>query len=182
MPKSNFFLNQITGWKGHPEFKRYLAFLEDWDDRFGDWDNKEAKELELIKILKNDDYFIDPLAKGNKDDKEQSIKLIKEPIVYAYKKCDEYLSQLNTYLQLHYQQKSIKKELLLEEDLIEQDEVFRLLFSFTEKNIQTLKRYIPYEEEIGLIKLSMEDRLRKDLITAQNSIWEYLKPILVDLF
>ena len=71
---------------------------------------------------------------------------------------------------------------MLEEDLIEQDEVFRLLFSFTEKNIQTLKRYIPYEEEIGLIKLSMEDRLRKDLITAQNSIWEYLKPILVDLF
>lgn len=138
--------------------------------------------MELIKVLKNDDYFIDPLAKGNKDDKEQSIKLIKDPIVHAYKKCDEFLNQINPYLQSHYQQKSIKKELLLEDDLIEQDEVFRLLFNFTEKNIQTLKRYIPYEEEIGLIKLSMEDRLRKDLIQAQNSIWEYLKPILVILY
>ena len=77
--------------------------------------------------MKHDEYFIDPVAKGNKDDKELSIKLIKEPIVFAYKKCDEYLSQLNPYLQLHYQQKSVKKELLLEDDLIEQDEAFRLI-------------------------------------------------------
>ena len=100
----------------------------------------------------------------------------------AYRKGDEFLSQINPYLQLHFQQKSIKKELLLEEDLKEQDEVFRLMFSVTEKNIQVLKRYIPYEEEIGLLKISLEDKLRKDLVIAQNSIWEYLKPILVKYF
>lgn len=119
------------------------------------------------------------MTKGSKDDRDQSIKLIRDPIVLAYRKCDEFLSQINPFLQLHYQQKSIKKELLLEDDLREQDEVYRLLFGVTEKNIQVLKRYIPYEEEIGLLKLSLEDRLRKDIVIAQNSIWEYLKPILV---
>ena len=108
-----------------------------------------------------------------------SIKLIRDPIVLAYRKCDEFLSQINNYLQLHFQQKSVKKDLLLEEDLIEQDEVYRLLFNVTERNIATLKKYIPYEEEIGLIKISFEETLRKDLILAQNSIWEHLKPILV---
>ena len=126
--------------------------------------------------------FIKPVIKGSKDDRDQSIKLIRDPIVMAYRKGDEFLSQINPYLQLHFQQKSIKKELLLEEDLKEQDEVFRLMFSVTEKNIQVLKRYIPYEEEIGLLKISLEDKLRKDLVIAQNSIWEYLKPILVKYF
>lgn len=132
--------------------------------------------------MKDDELFIKPVIKGSKDDRDQSIKLIRDPIVMAYRKGDEFLSQINPYLQLHFQQKSIKKELLLEEDLKEQDEVFRLMFSVTEKNIQVLKRYIPYEEEIGLLKISLEDKLRKDLVIAQNSIWEYLKPILVKYF
>ena len=132
--------------------------------------------------MKDDELFIKPVINGSKDDRDQSIKLIRDPIVMAYRKGDEFLSQINPYLQLHFQQKSIKKELLLEEDLKEQDEVFRLMFSVTEKNIQVLKRYIPYEEEIGLLKISLEDKLRKDLVIAQNSIWEYLKPILVKYF
>ena len=132
--------------------------------------------------MKDDELFIKPVIKGSKDDRDQSIKLIRDPIVMAYRKGDEFLSQINPYLQLHFQLKSIKKELLLEEDLKEQDEVFRLMFSVTEKNIQVLKRYIPYEEEIGLLKISLEDKLRKDLVIAQNSIWEYLKPILVKYF
>ena len=64
---------------------------------------------------------------------------------------------------------------LLDEYLKDSDEIFRLLFVFSEKSKKTLERYIPYDEDIGMIKVSLEEGLRKELRLAQNSTIDYLK-------
>lgn len=158
---------KIKGWRGHPVFTKYLVYLEDWDDRFGEWDNDEPLVLDPTMILSEDELFI------NKDE------LISKEIRVAFMKCDNFLQKFNPYFQLHWKQLSIKKETLLEENLKDAEEIFRLLFIFTEKNIRSLQKWIPFEEEIGMIKLTLEDHLRKDLIAQQSATVNYLKPIMV---
>lgn len=161
---------KIEGWRGHPKFKKYIQYLEDWDDRFSNWDNDSAPELDPQIILLENMYF-----------DERDI-LIREQIKIAYEKCDKFLTKLNPYLQLHWKQASIKKELFLEENLRESDEMLRLLFYYLEKNVRTIHRYVPFDEELGLIKLNFEDHLRKDLVNRQFSTINYLKPLLVSIY
>ena len=161
---------KIEGWKGHPKFKKYLCYLEDWDDTFSNWDNDVAPELDPQIILLENKYF---------DERDQ---LIREQIKHAYEKCDKFLIMLNPYLQLHYKQMSIKKDLFMEENLKDSDEMLRLMFYYLEKNVKTIQRYVPFDEELGLVKLSFDDFLRKDLVMNQYSTINYLKPLMVKNF
>lgn len=161
---------KIEGWKGHPKFKKYLEYLEDWDDRFSNWDNDRAPELDPQIILLENKYF---------DERDQ---LIRNQVKIGYEKCDKFMQMLNPHLQLNWKQSTIKKELFLDENLKEYDEMLRLLFYYIEKNVRTIQRYVPYDEELGLIKLSFEDELRKDLVRAQNSIFIELKEKMVIIF
>ncbi len=158
---------KIEGWKKHPKFKKYLEYLEDWDDRFSSWDNDRAPELDPQSIL---------VEHKNYDQKDT---IIRDLVKKGYEKCDKFLKMLDPYLLLNWKQASIKKELFLDENLKESDEMLRLLFYFIEKNKRTLKRYIPFDEELGLIKITFEDNLRKDLLKCQDSIIDYLKPLMV---
>jgi hypothetical protein len=160
---------KIEGWKGHPKFKKYLQYLEDWDDRFSNWENDIAPLLDPTSILADNEYF---------NAREEKITY---EIQNAYDKCTNFLSLLDPYLQLHYKQASVKKELFINEDLKEYDEMLRLLFYYLDKNTKTIQRFVPFDEELGLIKLNFEEFLRKDLILHQQNIINYLKPILVNL-
>jgi len=159
---------KIKGWKGHPKFKKYLEYLEDWDDRFSGWDNDTAPGLDPQIILLENHFF------------EQRDELIRNRVKLGYERCDKFLQMLNPYLQLHWKQASIKKELFLEENLKEADEMLRLLFYYIEKNVKTLQRFVPFDEELGLIKITFEDQLRKDLVLHQHKIINYLKPLMVN--
>jgi len=161
---------KIEGWKGHPKFKKYLEYLEDWDDRFSNWDNDRAPELDPQIILLENKYY---------DERDE---LIREQVKIGYEKCDKFMQKLNQYLQLHWKQSSIKKEMFFDENLKEYDEMLRLLFYYIEKSVRTIQRYVPFDEELGLIKLSFEDDLRRDLVKAQNSIFIDLKEKMVNLF
>ncbi len=48
---------KIPGWRGHPVFAKYLTYLEDYDDRFSEWNSKEAQEIDPVTILKDDDLY-----------------------------------------------------------------------------------------------------------------------------
>ena len=154
---------KVKGWRAHPRFRNYLKYMDDWDEKYGEWDTEEAKDLNVEQNLKEDPVFIQ-----KETDIAQKLKT-------AFKKCDAYLERLDPYLELHWKQKSINKELLLDEYLKDSDEIFRLLFVFSEKSKKTLERYIPYDEDIGMIKVSLEEGLRKELRLAQNSTIDYLK-------
>ncbi len=160
---------KIQGWKGHPKFKKYLQYLEDWDDCFSNWENDIAPLLDPTSILAHNEYF---------NAREEKITF---EVKKAYDKCTNFLSLLDPYLQLHYKQASVNKELFINEDLKEYDEMLRLLFYYLDKNTKTIQRFVPFDEELGLIKLNFEEYLRKDLILNQQNIINYLKPILVNL-
>jgi len=159
---------KVKGWKAHPKLKKYLRYLDDWDDAVVGWSNEEQQELDPHEILANSGHEL-YLQKND---------IIQARIKKAFSKCNAYLSKLNPLLQLYWKQISINKELLTLEYIKDADEIYRLLFHFTEKNIKTLQKWVPFEEEIGMVKLSMEEHLRKDLIESQNVTLEYLKPIL----
>ena len=154
---------KVKGWRAHPRFSHYLKYMDDWDEKFGEWDTDEPRDLNVELILKEDAVFIQ-----KESDIAQKLRL-------AYNKCETYLERLDPYLQYHWKQKSINKEILLDEYLKDADEMFRLIFVFSEKSKKIIERYIPYDEEIGMIKLTLEEGLRKDLRLAQNSTIDFLK-------
>ncbi|MCQ2815716.1 MAG: AAA family ATPase, partial [archaeon] len=154
---------KIDGWRAHQSFKKYIKYMDDWDEKYGDWSGGKAREIDIASILSEDDLY------SNKD------KLIEEQVLIAQDGCKEYLAQLDPFLQLHWKQLSIKKEILLDEYLKDSDEMFKLIFYFSEKSKKKLEKNIPYEEEIRLFKLSLEGGLRKSLSEAQNSTIDFLK-------
>ena len=160
---------KVKGWRAHPRFRNYLKYMDDWDEKYGEWDSEEARDLNVEQNLKEDAVFI-------QKENEISQKLKK-----AFQSCEEYLKRLDPFLLLHWKQKSVNKELLLDEYLKDSDEIFRLLFVFSERSKKTLERFIPFDEDIGMIKISLEEGLRKELRIAQNSSIEYLKERYPDL-
>ena len=154
---------KVKGWRAHPRFSHYLKYMDDWDERYGEWETDEPKDLNVELILKEDPIFIQ-----KESDIAQKLKI-------AYNKCETYLKRLDPYLQYHWKQKSINKEILLDEYLKDSDEMFRLIFIFSEKAKKIIERFIPFDEEIGMIKLSLEEGLRKELRLAQNNTIVYLK-------
>ena len=160
---------KIKGWKGHPRFKKYLGFLGDWDDRFGDWDNDTARELDPSSILIHSEQF------NNRDGD------IAEAIKTAFEKCSKFLAKLHPYIQLHIKQKKIPENVLTHYALANADKVFKHMFSYTETNIKLLEKWIPFDEDIGLIKLSFENDFRQDILKSQNNIWVVLKEYYPDI-
>ena len=155
---------KVKGWRAHPRFSSYLRYMDDWDEKYADWEAAaEPKELNVEEILKEDNIF------QTKDTE------IENKIKYAYDKCDNYLERLDPYLQYHWKQKSINKNILLDEYLKDSDEIFRLIFVYSENAKKVIERYIPFDEEIGMIKLNLEEGLRQELRTAQNSVIDFLK-------
>jgi dynein heavy chain len=154
---------RIFGWKGHPEFKKYLPYLGDYDDRYGDWDNDDKVPQDPSSILNNDDLFME------RDNQ------IQEEINVAYKKCENYMQMMNPLFQLHWDILCIEKNILLDENIKEADEVYRLIFTLVERNIKTLQRYAPFEEDIGMVKLSFENNMRMDLIKTQEQLLIFIK-------
>ena len=155
---------KIKGWRAHPRFSSYLRYMDDWDEKYADWEAAaEPKELNVEEILKEDNIF------QSKDSEiEAKIKL-------AYEKCNKYLERLDPYLQAQWKQKSINQNILLDEYLKDSDEIFRLIFVYSENAKKVIERYVPYDEEIGMIKLNLEEGLRQELRTAQNSTIDFLK-------
>jgi dynein heavy chain, axonemal len=163
---------KVPRWRAHKEFSKYLHYLENWDDRYADWTSgDDSEELHPQEILSLSE---DPLFLEKNDLLEAALKT-------AYKKCDNYLQKLNPYLQLHWKQMKINKNLLLIESLKDADEMMRLLFYYTEKNIRTLQRWIPYEEELGMVKLTLETTLRKEIIENQSNVINFLKPLMPNI-
>lgn len=160
---------KVQCWKGHPEFKKYLPYLGDYDDRYGDWDNDEKVTLDPSAILCTDDLFQDRDT------------LIQHEIDLAYKKCDNYMKMMNPYFQLHWDILAMNNDILLEENIREADEVFKILFNVIEKNIKTLQKHAPFEDDIGMIKLNHEQYMRKDLIKAQENLVLFIKDNIPDL-
>ena len=155
---------KVKGWRAHPGFSSYLRYMDDWDEKYADWEAAaEPKELNVEEILKEDNIF---QIKDNE---------IENKIKFAYEKCDKYLERLDPYLQYHWKQKSINKDILLDEYLKDSDEIFRLIFVYSENAKKVIEKYIPYDEEIGMIKLNLEEGLRQELRTAQNSAIDFLK-------
>ena len=155
---------KVKGWRAHPRFSSYLRYMDDWDEKYADWEAAaEPKELNVEEILKEDNIF------QTKDTE------IENKIKYAYDKCDNYLERLDPYLQYHWKQKSINKNILLDEYLKDSDEIFRLIFVYSENAKKVIERYVPFDEEIGMIKLNLEEGLRQELRTAQNSVIDFLK-------
>ena len=155
---------KVKGWRAHPRFSSYLRYMDDWDEKYADWEAAaEPKELNVEEILKEDNIF------QTKDTE------IENKIKYAYDKCDNYLERLDPYLQYHWKQKSINKNTLLDEYLKDSDEIFRLIFVYNENAKKVIERYVPFDEEIGMIKLNLEEGLRQELRTAQNSVIDFLK-------
>ena len=155
---------KVKGWRAHPGFSSYLRYMDDWDEKYADWEAAaEPKELNVEEILKEDNIF---QIKDNE---------IENKIKFAYEKCDKYLERLDPYLQYHWKQKSINKDTLLDEYLKDSDEIFRLIFVYSENAKKVIERYIPFDEEIGMIKLNLEEGLRQELRTAQNSVIDFLK-------
>ena len=138
--------------------------MDDWDEKYADWEAAaEPKELNVEEILKEDNIF---QIKDNE---------IENKIKFAYEKCDKYLERLDPYLQYHWKQKSINKDILLDEYLKDSDEIFRLIFVYNENAKKVIEKYVPFDEEIGMIKLNLEEGLRQELRTAQNSAIDFLK-------
>ena len=155
---------KVKGWRAHPRFSSYLRYMDDWDEKYADWEAAaEPKELNVEEILKEDNIF-------QVKDSE-----IESKIKFAYEKCNKYLERLDPYLQSHWKQKSINKNILLDEYLKDSDEIFRLIFVYNENSKKVIEKYIPFDEEIGMIKLNLEDGLRQELRTAQNSTIDFLK-------
>ena len=155
---------KVKGWRAHPRFSSYLRYMDDWDEKYADWEAaSEPKELNVEEILKEDNIF-------QVKDTE-----IENKIKFAYEKCNKYLERLDPYLEYHWKQKSINKNILLDEYLKDSDEIFRLIFVYNENAKKVIEKYIPYDEEIGMIKLSLEEGLRSELRTAQNSVIDFLK-------
>ena len=154
---------KIKGWRAHPRFSRYLDYMDDWDEKYAEWDGPEAKDLNVEEILKEDPIFI-----SKESDISQKIK-------EAFRRCDVYLERLDPYLQYHWKQKSIPKDILLNEYLKDSDEIFRLIFVYIENAKKVIEKHIPFDEEIGMIKLSLEEGLRKELRQAQSSVIDFLK-------
>lgn len=160
---------KVQCWKGHPEFKKYLPYLGDYDDRFGDWDNDEKVILDPSAILCTDDLFQDRDT------------IISHEIDIAFKKCDNYMKLLNELFNIHWDTISLDREILLHENIKEADEIFRLIFHITEKNIKHLQRLTPFEDDIGLVKLNHENGLRKDIILYQENLLKFIKNQVPDL-
>lgn len=160
---------KIKGWYGHPEFRKYLPYLGDYDDRFGDWDNEENQELDPSSILNNDEAFLE---------KENNIR---NQVEDAYDKCNIFIKKMNNLFQLHWDVLSIDKNMLLQENIKDSEEVYRLLFNMIEKNIIFINKYAPFEEDIGMIKLDFEYNLRKQLIKTQQDVIDYIKEYLPDM-
>ena len=155
---------KVKGWRAHPGFSSYLRYMDDWDEKYADWEAAaEPKELNVEEILKEDNIF---QIKDNE---------IENKIKFAYEKCDKYLERLDPYLQYHWKQKSINKDILLDEYLKDSDEIFRLIFVYNENAKKVIEKYVPFDEEIGMIKLNLEEGLRQELRTAQNSAIDFLK-------
>ena len=155
---------KVKGWRAHPRFSSYLRYMDDWDEKYADWEAAaEPKELNVEEILKEDNIF------QIKDSE------IENKIKFAYEKCNKYLERLDPYLQYHWKQKSIEKKTLLDEYLKDRDEIFRLIFVYNENAKKVIEKYVPYDEEIGMIKLNLEEGLRQELRTAQNSTIDFLK-------
>ena len=155
---------KVKGWRAHPRFSSYLRYMDDWDEKYADWEAAaEPKELNVEEILKEDNIF-------QVKDTE-----IENKIKFAYEKCNKYLERLDPYLEYHWKQKSINKNILLDEYLKDSDEIFRLIFVYNENAKKVIERYIPFDEEIGMIKLNLEEGLRQELRTAQNSVIDFLK-------
>ena len=155
---------KVKGWRAHPKFSIYLRYMDDWDEKYADWEAAaEPKELNVEEILKEDNIF-------QVKDAE-----IENKIKYAYDKCDKYLERLDPYLEYHWKQMSINKNTLLDEYLKDSDEIFRLIFVYSENAKKVIEKYVPFDEEIGMIKLSLEEGLRTELRNAQNSVIDFLK-------
>ena len=155
---------KVKGWRAHPRFSTYLRYMDDWDEKYADWEAAaEPKELNVEEILKEDNIF------QIKDSE------IENKIKYAYEKCDSYLERLDPYLQYHWKQRSINRDTLLDEYLKDSDEIFRLIFVYNENAKKVIEKYVPFDEEIGMIKLNLEEGLRQELRTAQNSVIDFLK-------
>ena len=60
--------------------------MDDWDEKFGEWDTDEPRDLNVELILKEDAVFIQ---------KESDIA---QKLRYAYNKCETYLERLDPYL------------------------------------------------------------------------------------
>jgi dynein heavy chain len=158
---------RIRGWRAHSKFTQtYLKFLDDLDDICGNWEEHDGP------------LFINPINTFDENDKlfHRKEEILREAIKFAYSKCENYLQKLNPHLQLHYKQTCVNKELLLRENLKDADEMLRLIVHYTEKKTIQIKQYVPFEEELGLIKITLEDGLRKSLLESMVSIVAYLKP------
>ena len=83
---------KVKGWRAHPRFRNYLKYMDDWDEKYGEWDTEEAKDLNVEQNLKEDPVFIQ-----KETDIAQKLKT-------AFKKCDAYLERLDPYLELHWKQ------------------------------------------------------------------------------
>ena len=44
---------KVKGWRSHPRFSSYLRYMDDWDEKYADWEAAaEPKELNVEEILK----------------------------------------------------------------------------------------------------------------------------------